>query len=198
MKYVILDIDTQYDFVSMSGNLYVPGAEELHEQIVRVIAFAASNFVPILSTVDAHTKNSKEFGQYPEHCLIGTKGQKKLLGTNLFSNKLFKHSDSPCPFSMENKQQAIFTKDSIDAFSNIFFGKAIDYFSKREDTAFVLIGVALDICVRCVIDGLKKRNENYIIISDAVASVDQKAGKELLKTNSCTFDVFLNYIWDQK
>ena len=54
-KTVFVDIDTQFDFMDPSGNLYVPGAEDIVDNIKKLFEYAKGHKIKILSSTDAHT-----------------------------------------------------------------------------------------------------------------------------------------------
>src|SRR5215813_4490341 len=74
---VFFDVDTQIDFLFPAGSLYVPGAEKIIGNIARLNAMAASQGIPVISTMDAHTENDAEFTIWHPHCIVGTVGQHK-------------------------------------------------------------------------------------------------------------------------
>ncbi len=77
------DVDTQIDFMLPHGNLYVPGAEKIIPNLVRLMAFAREHDIPVISSADAHTPDDPEFKIWPPHCVIGTPGQKRIPETQL-------------------------------------------------------------------------------------------------------------------
>ena len=77
------DIDTQRDFMTPRGALYVPGARMVSRHIRALVAHAAGRGIRLLSSVDAHLDDDPEFGIFPPHCVAGTPGQAKITGTVL-------------------------------------------------------------------------------------------------------------------
>ena len=82
-KILFIDIDTQNDFMFKEGNLYVPDAERIIENLKKLTEFAYRNNIPIFSSVDSHTQDDPEFKQFPPHCIKGTVGQKKIKETEI-------------------------------------------------------------------------------------------------------------------
>ncbi len=77
MKTVFVDVDTQYDFLFPAGALSVPGAQRILPAVSRLNHWAARNGAVVVSTMDAHTENDREFQVWPGHCVAGTLGQRK-------------------------------------------------------------------------------------------------------------------------
>ena len=60
------NVDTQFDFMSASGKLYVPGAEQIKPILKQITAFAKSNNIQVVNTADFHYANSKELSNKPD------------------------------------------------------------------------------------------------------------------------------------
>jgi nicotinamidase/pyrazinamidase len=78
MKRILIDVDTQHDFVKDSGSLFVPADTKVLERIEQTLHEAVSSGVPILGSVDSHAWDAWEFeangGPFPVHCVKGTRG----------------------------------------------------------------------------------------------------------------------------
>lgn len=78
MKRLLVDVDTQFDFVDPAGALYVSAPTAVRDAIGRMLAAAARDGVPILGSVDSHAYDAWEFadngGPFPPHCVKGTAG----------------------------------------------------------------------------------------------------------------------------
>ena len=78
MTRILVDVDTQFDFVDPAGALYVPSAQGTLERIGALLAEAQAAGVPILGSVDTHAYDAWEFqangGPFPPHCVKGTAG----------------------------------------------------------------------------------------------------------------------------
>ncbi|MBU0549030.1 MAG: nicotinate phosphoribosyltransferase [Candidatus Omnitrophica bacterium] len=158
-RVVFLDIDTQYDFMHPRGKLYVHGAEKLIPRLKRIIKFARSNNIPVISSLDNHKKNDPEFRLFPAHCVKGTKGYRKV---NIGFSKQIK--------------QTLVIKNTFDIFSNPRVKKLL----KPYSAAFVF-GVALDYCVKAACLGLVKSGIKTYLLTDATAAVSAKGKKEALR-----------------
>ncbi len=94
---IFYDTDTQEDFMSETGALYVPGAEEIRPALKKLTQYAIENNIPIIGSVDRHFgtdvwKDSEGElqrwgGPFPDHCMDNTSGFEKIPET--FVNPLY-------------------------------------------------------------------------------------------------------------
>ena len=183
-KKVFVDVNTQYDFMSPAGRLYVPGAENLVPHLKQLTRWAQHHNIPILASMDAHPKNDPEFQQFPPHCLKGTVGQKKIPETlgrkplvieNVpLDSSIRLHLQSELP----TYDQLILEKQSFSLFENV---NAETLFRKISADQYVVYGVATDYCVRGAVLGLLKLNAKVNLVEDAIAPVDEKTGRAALE-----------------
>jgi nicotinamidase/pyrazinamidase len=77
-KRIVVDVDTQHDFMISGGALYVPADASVHDGIRGALVDAAAQGVPIIGSVDSHAYDAWEFmdngGPFPAHCVKGTRG----------------------------------------------------------------------------------------------------------------------------
>jgi nicotinamidase/pyrazinamidase len=75
---ILVDVDTQHDFVDPRGALYVPADPGVREAIASALSTAQAAGDPILGSVDSHAYDAWEFatngGPFPPHCVKGTPG----------------------------------------------------------------------------------------------------------------------------
>jgi nicotinamidase/pyrazinamidase len=158
-KEVFADVDTQIDFMSPKGKLYVKNSEKIIPRLARLTAFADKNAVAIVSSLDSHTKNDPEFKIFPAHCLKNSPGYAKIKAT------------------IAGKTRQVFlTKRSFDLFSNKKSKKIFAEF----DTAYVY-GVALDYCVKAACLGLASLGLETYLVKDATCPVSAGGGKDALE-----------------
>jgi nicotinamidase/pyrazinamidase len=78
VRRILVDVDTQHDFVDPAGALYVPAEPGVHEAIATALQRAQAAGDPILGSVDSHAYDCWEFasngGPFPPHCVKGTPG----------------------------------------------------------------------------------------------------------------------------
>lgn len=175
---VFVDIDTQVDFMLPKGKLYVPDAQTLIPNLRYLTRSALENDILIVSSVDAHIKNDPEFKQFPAHCVVGSKGQRKIPQT-----LLKRHISIPQKILSKNQlfgkikgyPQLILEKNTYDIFSNFNLLRLLKPFK----VAFVY-GVALDYCVKYAVLGLLQAGLKVNLVIDATRSVNVKNGRRLL------------------
>jgi nicotinamidase/pyrazinamidase len=157
MNTLFLDIDTQIDFVNPSGALYVPGAEKIIPAVARLNRWAAGHGIPLISTVDAHSENDREFRSWPPHCVAGTLGQRK-------------------PDSLL-AAQVLLNKQSVDCFTVPELPALLDRFGGER---CVVYGVVTEICVRFAAFGLLRTGRRVTLVTDAVKSLDERAATQMM------------------
>lgn len=83
LRRILVDVDTQHDFVDPAGALYVPAEAGVREAIATALREAQAAGDPILGSVDSHAYDAWEFaangGPFPPHCVKGTPGWLRVL-----------------------------------------------------------------------------------------------------------------------
>jgi nicotinamidase/pyrazinamidase len=146
---VFFDVDTQLDFVSPAGSLYVPGAEKR----IPVIAALNRKAPRLVSTADAHAENDIEFRTWPPHCVLGTLGQRK-------------------PADLLVPNQIVFEKVTTDAFLN---PRLLPLLAQLGADRYVVYGVVTEICVRFAALGLLATGKPVDVVTDAIETLNPSA-----------------------
>lgn len=164
------DVDTQVDFMDPEGKLYVPGAEKIIANIQRLTSFAAEHGIPIVTSVDAHLETDPEFRDYPPHCLVGTPGQRKVVGTLLSGNYVVPNRKIELPADLGSYRQIIIEKQATDVFTN----PNVEELLRRlgRDREIILYGVVTEICVEQAARGLSRRGYRVHLVRDAIRHLD--------------------------
>jgi nicotinamidase/pyrazinamidase len=155
------DIDTQNDFVVPGGALYGVGAERVIPKVAALNRYAGDHGIPLISTMCAHSKDSKEFQVWHPHCIVGTIGQQKPAATLL----------------ADRKKQIIIEKDDLDMFSNPAVLPLLDKLG--IDDCYVY-GVFTEYCVKCAIMGLLKTGRWVSLVTEATAHLSQTEGERVV------------------
>ncbi len=174
MKTVFFDVDTQIDFLFPAGALYVPGAENIVERLAGLNRLAASHGLPIISTVDAHTENDREFGSWKPHCVVGTVGQMKISDTLLPQALVLSSAETSLANLEANIQtapQILIEKQSIDCFTNPNLHPLLQILNSQR---YVVYGVVTEVCVGRAVFGLLKTGARVELVTDASMSLDKE------------------------
>jgi len=152
---VFWDVDTQFDFMRPEGRLYVPGAEDIIDQISQTRRFALENGFSIIASTDWHSTDNQEISDnpdlkqtFPPHCIADEPGSERVgyLGElpieYITNNKM----DANALRKLSNKEQfhIVIRKQATDVFTNPNTAKLVEIIAPKTVTVF---GVALDVCV---------------------------------------------------
>lgn len=177
-KHVLLDIDTQRDFLLAEGRACVNDHAEVLANIRRVMAWARHRNVPIISTAEVHPNNNGS--SLVHYCLDGTEGQKKIPYT-LLNNRVSFPADTrnalPADL-LRTYSQVIMHKRCIDPFEEPAIDRLLSELLANE---FILIGVGAEDAVAATAVGLLHRGKNVSVIVDALGSHDRRKGKLALR-----------------
>lgn len=175
MKTVYFDVDTQIDFMYPAGSFYVPGASALIRRIAALNHYAASQGMPLVSTMDAHTENDPEFKIYPHHCVVGTVGQGKPRIALL--DKRLTVPNVRVKLALGDAQQVLLEKQTIDCFTNVNLAGLLEQWNASR---YFVYGVVTEICVRMALEGLLATGKEVVLVQDAVQSIDGAASAEMI------------------
>lgn len=179
MQDVFVDVCSQRDYLCVGGAMTCANAARVAPNLKRLMAFARWAHVPTLSCVDARRPNDVR-GVYRASCVQGSPGQRKLTCT-LLPDRVWVDSDNCLCVSLDllnQHQQAIFTKDHRDPFTNPKLDRLLTEVPARR---FVLFGALLEECVRLLALGLLLRHRQVTVVQDACAWQDAEAGDMTLR-----------------
>ena len=179
-EHILIDIDTQHDFMDPNGALFVKEADRIVTNLVRLFSWVRSHSVPVISSVDAHVGNDPEFDVFSAHCIKGTSGQEKIPQTLLDRYRVVGSGAGPIDpeTAFDDVDQIIFEKTTFNLFDNPVAEKLIDAI---HAVRFVVCGVATDYCVKSAVEGLIQLNKPVWLVSDAVAAVNTTAGQSAIE-----------------
>lgn len=165
-EYLFVDIDTQFDFMSPEGNLYVPGAEKIKPQLKALIEHAQEHNIPILASADAHAPDDPEFEAFPPHCIQNTAGQAKIDATAVQNSVTLPNRE--VELDLDGVNHVVLEKTIFDVFGNPNTEKVLEYLKPQSTVVF---GVATDYCVKAAALGLRARGYDVIVVDDAIRAV---------------------------
>jgi nicotinamidase/pyrazinamidase len=191
MAEIFWDVDTQYDFMRADGRLYVPGSEEIIPVLKRLTQYAHRHAIRILASADDHVAGHRELSDhpdwsttFPEHCMRGTPGQRKIPETHL-RDPLVIEPDPQDPAALTARVRAhqgdlLFHKHWFDVFTNPNLLPALDALAPDR---IILYGVALDVCDKYAIEGLLTHRPGIPItlVTDATRAIHAEQAPTLLE-----------------
>lgn len=188
MRPVLWEVDAQVDFMLPGGKLCVPGVEKIIPNLNQLVEAARQRRVLLISSADAHGPDDPEFREWPPHCLKGTAGA-ALIPEALAASRLVipNQKDFVLPSDLFAYQQILLEKNTLDVFDNpqtdAVLGKLNAPQERKSDPGldFLVFGVVTEYCVRCAADGLLRRGHRVSIVEDAIQSLDEKKGREILE-----------------
>lgn len=171
------NVDTQQDFISPEGKLYVQGAELLKTNLQRLTELAKENGIRVVNTADYHFEDSKELSDnpdfvstFPPHCMANTVGASFIDETNpekpLVFNWNKKHEINKEEINDSRNRNILIRKDAFDVFEgNPFTEEILNALSPKT---VVVYGVTTNVCVDGAAVGLAKRVEKVFVVKDAI------------------------------
>ncbi len=165
---VLIDVDTQRDFLVAEGTACVRNHRRVLANIRRVAAWARRNDVKIVSTVQIYTNN----GSKAKFCVDGTDGIKKISYT-LRNNRCIFAADGNTDLPrdvMRAYEQVIFGKRCIDPFEEPRIER---FFSEINAEEFVVIGAGTEKSVKATVLGLLQRGKRVTVVIDATGIHDR-------------------------
>ncbi len=171
------DVDTQIDFMEPTGKLYVPHAEEIIPQLVRLMAYARDRHIPVISSADAHAPDDPEFKIWPPHCVAGTPGQRRIKETSLPGAVTVSMHSNPFTAPQNWPPQIIIEKDVYETEANPEFDSVLKALGPRR---YVVFGVATEYCVRADVLALRRRNKPVGLVVDAIKAINEEEGRKAL------------------
>ncbi len=173
-----VDVDTQFDFMDPGGKLYVPHAEEIVPNLVRLMACARERNIPIISSADAHAPDDPEFKLWPPHCVTGTRGQQHIRETSVPGALTLTMGSGPFVAPEEWPPQIVIEKDVYETSANPNFDRILEALGPRR---YVVFGVATEYCVRADVLALRKRSKPVELVVDAIKAIAEDDGRKAIE-----------------
>jgi nicotinamidase/pyrazinamidase len=169
------DVDTQFDFVSPDGKLYVPGAEQALPAMGRLVEGARKAGIPHVASADDHELSDPEISLepdlvslWPPHCLRGTPGAMRLAETQQVDPVVL--GETEVDASWLHGREFLILKKAYDPFTNPNADRLLELLDPQE---IVLFGVATDVCNDAAIRGLLARGRAVAFVEDASRGLDE-------------------------
>ena len=168
-RQVLIDIDTQKDFILDGGDLCIINRQKILANIRRLMAWARHKDIQIISTAEVFYNHGECTSG---HCLEGTEGQRKISYT-LVNDRVSFPADgwNSLPSDILRKhRQIILHKRCIDPFEEPKIERLL---SELEANEFVLIGIDAENAVMSTALGLLQRGKRVRVIVDALGGLNQ-------------------------
>ena len=175
---VLIDINTQRDFLLAEGKACIRNHRRVLAHIRRLIAWARSRNVPIISTAEVYPNTNDEFGV--GYCIDGTEGQKKIRYT-LLSNRISFPADGCTDLPrdiLRRYRQIILHKRTTDPFEEPRIDRLLSEVRANE---FVLVGASAEGAVMATALGLLQRGKRVTVVVDAVGAHSQREARLALR-----------------
>lgn len=175
---VLVDIDTQKDFLLAGGKACIGNHRRVLAHIRRIMAWARQRDVTIISTAEVHPNHNSRIEAGP--CLDGTEGQKKIRYT-LFNNRVSFAADGNTNLPgdlLRNYQQVILHKRCTDPFDEPRIDRLL---SEVKADDFILVGTSLEGAVSAAALGLLRRGRKVTVVTDAVGSHNKRDARLALR-----------------
>jgi nicotinamidase/pyrazinamidase len=160
---VFWDVDTQVDFIHPDGKLYVPGAETITPTLRALTEYAHTRGIRIIASADDHVPGHRELSAtpdfrttFPDHCMRGTPGQRKIAETTLRDAMVVEPEADPGIAARVRSHGGdfLFHKHWFDVFTNANVPAVLEVLKPAR---IILYGVATDVCDKYAIEGLLER-----------------------------------------
>jgi nicotinamidase-related amidase len=162
---VLVDMNTQCDFLLPIGAVPVANRIQILPNIRRLMTWARLQGLPIISTLECHRPAESANG-LPPHCIDRTAGQRKLPFT-LMPKRIILHGDNTLDLPLDpfrRYQQLIFTKRMLDFLSNPKADRLINSLSAK---CLIVFGNIAEKCVKAAVLGLLTRRHRTVVVADA-------------------------------
>lgn len=180
---MFFDVNTQRDFILPDGKLSVKGVERIVPTLAALTTLAHRLNIRIVASVDRHFPGDPELirngGKYPDHCMDGTPGQRKIDETAPLKPLYIENRDmteAELETALAHRGEIVIEKQRFDVFAGNRNAPALlaQLLSNYSDV--VIYGVYTEVCVAGAVNGmLRLRGPNLHIVTDAIADIGADA-----------------------
>jgi nicotinamidase-related amidase len=183
-RQILIDIDTQQDFMLAGGKACIRNHRRVLAHIRRIMAWARSTNTPIISICEVSANNNHSSSYLPTEnhrgCNNGTEGQKKIHYTIVSNSVSFTANDNtdlPRDILRQYKQ-IILHKRCVDPFDEPRIDRLL---SELRAGDFILIGAGVENAIMATALGLLQRGKKVTVVVDAVGAHDSKEAQMALR-----------------
>lgn len=165
-QHVLIDMNTQRDFLDAQGAAPVANRESLLPNLRKMIARVRAYHLPLISAVDSHRDSEPANPNFPKHCVDGTLGERKLAFT-LLQKRVFVEANNSLDLPknlLKHYRQVVFRRRTSDFLDN---PKADRLLSELSPGLFVIFGVGLERSIRRLALCLLGRGYSVAFVNEA-------------------------------
>jgi nicotinamidase/pyrazinamidase len=173
------DVDTQRDFMLAGGALYVPGSEKILPALKHLTELAQRRKIRRICSMDRHFPGDRELarngGQWPDHCMDGTRGQLKVEETavsNPHPLPSHKVDDERLRTALKHRGELIIEKQDVDVIAGNANARSLLSRLARDYDYIVVYGVYTDVCVDHAVNALLEHGRIPYVVIDAIHEID--------------------------
>lgn len=173
---IIIDVDTQKDFLLADGKKPVRNHRRVMTNIRRTMAWARFKNIRMISTCQIYDPQDSRH----DYCKAGTVGQEKISYTIRSKHTSFAAdgcTDLPRDILLKN-EQVILDKRSSNPFEE---PRAERMLSELRADEFIVFGAVTEDAVKKTVLGLLARRKHVTLLTDAVGSHNKEAAEVAMR-----------------
>jgi nicotinamidase/pyrazinamidase len=196
-KTIFYDLDTQRDFLAPDGKCRVAGADAIVAKLKALTDLARDQKVRVVCAVDRHVAGDPMLkssgGPYPDHCIEGTPGEKKINET-MPANPLYlenkEYTSEEIQPVLDHIGEIVFQRQQFERLANNAHMRAVLRLVLQPFKDIVIYGVYTETCADREITALAGLGPKLHVVKDAIVfnGIDaasffaklQQAGVELI------------------